>query len=106
MLRMVCNGVETEPVLKDITGEELIGKPKPHQMRGWILWQEGSVRGIGRLSSMYRDMDPNQIYRQHQIEKKREYRSLDILISRIIPSNIGQSAASPYINKTQKAPKL
>ena len=23
MLRMVCNGVETEPVLRDITGEEL-----------------------------------------------------------------------------------
>ena len=23
MLRMVCNGVETEPVLQDITGEEL-----------------------------------------------------------------------------------
>ena len=23
MLRMVCNGVEIEPVLKDITGEEL-----------------------------------------------------------------------------------
>ena len=23
MLRMVCNGVETEPILQDITGEEL-----------------------------------------------------------------------------------
>ena len=37
MLRMVCNGVETEPVLQDITGEELNRGPTPHQMRDWIL---------------------------------------------------------------------
>ena len=41
MLRMVCSGVETEPVLQDITGEELNrkggGGATPHQMRDWIL---------------------------------------------------------------------
>ena len=41
MLRMVCNGVETETVLQDITGEELNreggGGATPHQMRDWIL---------------------------------------------------------------------
>ena len=32
MLRMVCNGVETEPILQDTTGEEL-----NRGMRDWIL---------------------------------------------------------------------
>ena len=48
MLRMVCSGVETEPVLQDITGEEL-------------------NRGA--------NTDLNQIYRQHETEKKRQYAS-------------------------------
>ena len=39
MLRMVCNGVEIEPVLQDITGDELNRRANitQHQMRGWTL---------------------------------------------------------------------
>ena len=97
MLRMVCNGVEIEPVLADITAEELNRETKTAPDARLDIVARGSaffdVQGYGSKPDL----------QQHQIEKKREYRSLDILISRVIPSNIGQSAASPYINKTQKA---
>ena len=43
MLRMVCNGVETEPVLQE---------PTPLPILGSILWQGGSGRDRGRLSLM------------------------------------------------------
>ena len=52
MLRMVCNGVEIEPVLQDIIGEKLIREPTLYQMTGWISRQGGSGRGRGRLSLM------------------------------------------------------
>ena len=37
MLHMVCNGVEIETVLQDITGEELNRGANTHQMRDSIL---------------------------------------------------------------------
>ena len=81
MLRMVCNGVETKPVLQDITGEEL----NRGASTAPDAWQGGSGRDRGRRffdvrichpnADSYRDMDLNQIYRQHETEKKRQYAS-------------------------------
>ena len=49
MLRMVCNGVEIEPALQDITGEELNGGVNTALD---ATGHEGSGRGRGRLSSI------------------------------------------------------
>ena len=85
MLRMVCNGVETEPVLQDITGEELNrgANTAPDVWldivaRGfWERQRSGffDVRICHPNADSYRDMDLNQIYRQHETEKKRQYAS-------------------------------
>ena len=84
MLCMVCNGFETEPVLQHITGEELNGEANSAPDARLDIVARDSGRGRGWLSSMhmrichpntdsYRDMDLNQIYRQHETEKKRQY---------------------------------
>ena len=85
MLRMVCNGVETEPVLQDITGEELNrgANTAPDARldivaRGFWERQRSAffdVRICHPNADSYRDMDLNQIYRQHETEKKRQYAS-------------------------------
>ena len=85
MLRMVCNGVETEPVLQDITGEELNrGTNTAPDARVDIVargfWERQrsaffDVRICHPNADFYRDMDLNQIYRQHETEKKRQYAS-------------------------------
>ena len=85
MLRMVCNGVETEPVLQDITGEELNrGANTAPDARLDIVargfWERPrsaffDVRICHPNADSYRDMDLNQIYRQHETEKKRQYAS-------------------------------
>ena len=85
MLRMVCNGVEIEPVLQDITGEELNRGANTAPDR-WLnivargFWERQmsaffEVRICHPNAYSYRDMDPNQIYRQHETEKKRQYTS-------------------------------
>ena len=85
MLRMVCNGVETEPVLQDITGEELNrGANTASDARLDIVargfWERQrsaffDVRICHPNADSYRDMELNQIYRQHETEKKRQYAS-------------------------------
>ena len=85
MLRMVCNGVETEPVLQDITEQELNrGTNTSPDARLHILarefWERQrsaffDVRICHPNADSYRDMDLNQIYRQHEAEKKRQYAS-------------------------------
>ena len=85
MLRMVCNGVETEPVLQDITGEELnrgantaLDARLDIVERGFWERQRSAffdVRICHPNADSYRDMDLNQIYRQHETEKKRQYAS-------------------------------
>jgi len=71
MLRMVCNGVETEPVLQDITGEELNrGANTASDARLDIVargfWERQrsaffDVRICHTNADSYRDMDLNQI---------------------------------------------
>ena len=85
MLRMVSNGVEIEPVLQDITGEELNrGANTAPDARLDIVargfWEKRrlaffDVRICHPNADSYRDMDPDQIYRQHETEKKRQYAS-------------------------------
>ena len=85
MLRMVCNGVETEPVLQDITGEELNRGASTAldtrldivERRFWERQRSAffDVRICHPNADSYRDMDLNQIYRQHETEKKRQYAS-------------------------------
>ena len=85
MLRMVCNGVETEPVLQGITGEELNrgANTAPDARRDIMargFWERQrsaffDVRICHPNADSYRDMDLNQIYRQHETEKMRQYAS-------------------------------
>jgi len=82
---MVCNGIEIEPVLQDMTGEELNrgastapDAPLDIVARGFWERQRSAffyVRICHPIADSYRDMDPNQIYRQHDTEKKHQYTS-------------------------------
>jgi len=85
LLSMVCNGVETEPVLQDITGEELNrGANTAADARLDIVarrfWERQrsaffDVRVCHPNADSYRGLDPDQIFRQHETEKKRQYAS-------------------------------
>jgi len=85
LLSMVCNGVETEPVLQDITGEELKrgANTAPDARldivaRGFWERQRSAffdVRVCDPNADSYRDLDPDQIFRQHETEKKCQYAS-------------------------------
>ena len=82
---MVCKDVEVEPVLQDITGEELNrGANTASDARLDIIvrgfWERQryaffDVRVCHPNADSYRDMDPDQIFRQHEIEKQRQYAS-------------------------------
>ena len=75
ILRMVCGGVEIEPVLQDITGEELNrGANTAPDARLDIVargfWERDrspffDVRICHPNTDSYGNMDLNQIYRQH-----------------------------------------
>ena len=87
---MVCSDVEIEPVLQDISGEHLNrGSNKAQDARLDIhargFWERHrsaffDVRVCHPNAVSYRDLEPQQIYRIHENEKKRLYseRVLDI----------------------------
>ena len=87
---MVCKDVVTEPVLQDGEGEQLTrGSNKAQDARldiharGFWAPQRSAffdVRGCHPNAESYRDLEPQQIYRLHENEKKRQYSSrvLDI----------------------------
>ena len=90
LLNMVCKYVATEPLLQDIEGEQLTrGSNKAQDARldiharGFWEPQRSAFFGV-RVShpnaESYRDLEPQQIYRLHENEKKRQYSSrvLDI----------------------------
>ena len=89
-LSMVCSDVEIEPVLQDISGEHLNrGSNKAQDARLDIhargFWERHrsaffDVRVCHPNAASYRDLEPQQIYRIHENEKKRLYseRVLDI----------------------------
>ena len=89
-LSMVCSDVEIEPVLQDISGEHLNrGSNKAQDARLDIhargFWERHrsaffDMRVCHPNAVSYRDLEPQQIYRIHENEKKRLYseRVLDI----------------------------
>ena len=83
MLRMVCNDVELEPVLQEVTGETLNhGANKVPDARLDIhargFWERQitaffDFRMCHSNADSYRDLTPKQIYKKHENEKKRHY---------------------------------
>ncbi|CAH3146181.1 unnamed protein product [Porites lobata] len=83
MLHMVCTDVETEPVLQEITGEELNrGANKApdarldvHARGFWDRQQSAffDVRVCHPNAESYRELSPKQIFQLHENEKKRQY---------------------------------
>ena len=83
MLRMVCTDVEIEPVLQEITGEELNrGANKASdarldvQARGFWDRQQSAffdVRVCHPNADSYRELSPKQIFQLHENENKRQY---------------------------------
>ena len=82
-LNTVCSDVETEPVLLDISGEQLSrGSNKAQDARLDIhargFWEHQrsaffDVRVCHPNAESYKDLEPQQIYRTHENEKKRLY---------------------------------
>ena len=82
-LRMVCSDVEIESVLPDISGEHLNrGSNKAQDARLDIhargFWERHrsaifDVRICHPNAASYRDLEPQQLYRTHENEKKRTY---------------------------------
>ena len=85
MLNLVCHDVEIEPVLPEITGESLaMGANTAPDARFDIharsFWSSQGptffdVRVCHPNAQSYKDLTPQQIYRQHENEKKRMYAS-------------------------------
>ena len=83
LLSNVCNDVEVEPVLQPITGETLNRGANRAQdarldihARGFWERQRSAffdVRVCHLNADSYREQNPEQIYRQHEMEKKRLY---------------------------------
>ena len=83
MLRIVCNDVELEPVLQEVTGETLNhGANKAPDARLGIhargFWERQrsaffDVRVCLANAASYRDLTCKQIYKKHENEKKRQY---------------------------------
>ena len=83
MLRMVCNDVEGELVLQDVTGETLnYGANKApdacldiHARGFWERKRSAffDVQVCHPNAESYKDLTPKQIYKEHVNEKKRQY---------------------------------
>ena len=81
MLRMVCTDVETEPVLQEITGEELNRNKAPdarldvHTRGSWDRQQSAffDVRVCHPNADSYRELSSKQIFQRYENEKKRQY---------------------------------
>ena len=81
MLRMVCNDVEVERVLQEVTGETLNqgANKAPYarldiHARGFWERQRSAffdVRVCHPNADSYRDLTPKQIYKKHENENKR-----------------------------------
>ena len=90
LLSTVCSDVETEPALQDISGQQLNRGSNRAQdarldihARGFWEHQRSAfydVRIWHPNAESYEDLEPQQIYRMHESEKKRLYsrRVLDI----------------------------
>ena len=84
MLNLVCHDVEVELVLPDIAGESLVMATNTADARLDIPARSFWFRPVSTFfdvrlchpnSQSYKDFTPQQIYRQHENEKKRKYAS-------------------------------
>ena len=83
ILRLVCNDVEVEPVLPEVSRETLNhGSNKAPDARLDIhargFWERQKsaffdIRVCYPNAESYRDVTPKQIYKKHENEKKRQY---------------------------------
>ena len=83
LLRTICSDVETEPVLQDISGEQLSrGSDKAQDARLDIpargFWEHQrsvlfDVRVCHPNAESYKDFEPQQIYHMHESGKKNVY---------------------------------
>ena len=83
MLRMVCNDVEVEPVLQEVTGETINhGANKApdacldiHARGFWERKRSAffDVQVCHPNAESYKDLTPKQIYKEHVNERKRQY---------------------------------
>ena len=81
LLNLVCNDVETEPVLQEITGETLNSGANlacdarlDIHARGFWERQKSTffdIRVCHPNADSYKDLTPEQVYRLHENEKKR-----------------------------------
>ena len=90
LLSMVCNDVEIEPQLQDVTGEQLssgsnLAKEERLDIHARGFWEQHQsaffdIRVCHPNAESYKQLEPKQIYRLHENEKKRSYsrRVLDI----------------------------
>lgn len=85
LINLVCSDVVTEPVLQDVSGEQLTrgsntardARLDIHARGFWEPQQSAffDVRVCHPNAESYRDLEPQQIYRIHENEKKRQYAS-------------------------------
>ena len=83
LLDLVCNDVETEPALQEITGETLNSGANlacdarlDIHTRGFWERQKSTffdIRVCHPTADSYKDLTPEQVYRLHENEKKRMY---------------------------------
>ena len=82
-LSMVCNDVEIEPQLQDVTGEQLssgsnLAKEARLDIHARGFWEQQQsaffdIRACHPNAESYKQLEPKQIYRLHENEKKRSY---------------------------------
>ena len=86
LVEMICSDVQIKPSLQPVTGETLDrGANKENGTRLDVhatggLWERQrsavyDVRVCHPNADSYREMTPQQIYKQHETEKKRQYSS-------------------------------
>lgn len=103
MLNIVCHDVDIEPVLQDVTGETLpnsTNKAPDARVHARGFWARQSfvfldVRVYHPSADSYKDLSPEQIYRQHENEKKRMY------AKRVI--EVEQGTFTPLVYTTTEA---
>jgi len=90
LLSMVCNGVEINPKIQEVTGEQLssgsnLAKEARLDIQTRGFWEQHQstfcdIRVCLPNAESYKQLEPKQIYRLHENEKKRSYtrRVLDI----------------------------
>ena len=83
LLEMVCSDVQIEPSLQPVTGEKLNRRANKENgarldVHARKLWERQrsaffDVRVCHPNADSFREMTPQQIYKQHETEKKRQY---------------------------------